>query len=80
MVRLTDGPDMTLDVYHGRKATIQQQQQPNIQEFVPTRPCESTVLFSMCKDAVSYVITGQAYFHMMLPRYCLQSKNKLSEL
>ena len=28
MVRLTDRPDMTLDVYHGRKTTIQQQQ-PN---------------------------------------------------
>ena len=28
MVRLTDRPDMTLDVYRGRKTTIQQQQQP----------------------------------------------------
>ena len=27
MVRLTDRPDMTLDVYHGRKITTQQQQQ-----------------------------------------------------
>ena len=27
MVRLTDRPDMTLDVYRGRKTTIQQQQQ-----------------------------------------------------
>ena len=26
MVRLTDRPDMTLDVYRGRKKTIQQQQ------------------------------------------------------
>ena len=25
VVRLTDHPDMTLDVYHGRKTTIQQQ-------------------------------------------------------
>ena len=30
VVRLTDCPDMTLDVYRGRKATIQQQQQLNI--------------------------------------------------
>ena len=29
MVRLTDRPDMTLDVYDGRKTTIQQQQQPS---------------------------------------------------
>ena len=28
MVRLTDHPDMTLDVYRGRKTTTQQQQQP----------------------------------------------------
>ena len=28
VVRLTDRPDMTLDVYHGRKTTMQQQQQP----------------------------------------------------
>ena len=27
VVRLTDRPDMTLDVYRGRKATMQQQQQ-----------------------------------------------------
>ena len=27
MVRLTDRSDMTLDVYRGRKTTIQQQQQ-----------------------------------------------------
>ena len=26
VVRLTDRPDMTLDVYRGRKTTIQQQQ------------------------------------------------------
>ena len=27
MVRLTDHPNMTLDVYRGRKTTMQQQQQ-----------------------------------------------------
>ena len=30
MVRLTDRPDMTLDVYRGRKTTIQQQQQSSV--------------------------------------------------
>ena len=29
MVRLTDRPDMILDVYRGRKTTIQKQQQYN---------------------------------------------------
>ena len=30
VVRLTDRPDMTLDVYHGRKTTMQQQQQIHV--------------------------------------------------
>ena len=30
VVRLTDRPDMTLDVYRGRKTTIQQQHNDNI--------------------------------------------------
>ena len=33
VVRLTDRPDMTLDVYRGRKTTIQQQQQQKIKEI-----------------------------------------------
>ena len=31
MVRLTDRPDMTLDVYRGRKTTMQQQQNLRVQ-------------------------------------------------
>ena len=31
VVRLTDRPDMTLDVYRGRKITTQQQQQPMLE-------------------------------------------------
>ena len=34
VVRLTDRPDMTLDVYRGRKTTIQQQQYSKVW-FVP---------------------------------------------
>ena len=30
VVRLTDRPDMTLDVYRGRKPTMQQQQQQQL--------------------------------------------------
>ena len=33
MVRLTDRPDMTLDVYRGRKTTIQQQGQDYVLQF-----------------------------------------------
>ena len=32
VVRLTDRPDMTLDVYRGRKTTIKQQQQQQQQQ------------------------------------------------
>ena len=33
VVRLTDRPDMTLDVYRGRKTTIQQQQQQQLEKW-----------------------------------------------
>ena len=35
MVRLTDRPDMTLDVYRGRKTTMQQQQQQMLKHETP---------------------------------------------
>ena len=34
VVRLTDRPDMTLDVYRGRKTTMQQQQQRAAVQFL----------------------------------------------
>ena len=33
MVRLTDCPDMTLDVYRGRKTTLQQQQKCYVESY-----------------------------------------------
>ena len=33
VVRLTDRPDMTLDVYRGRKATIQQHQTHDLTKY-----------------------------------------------
>ena len=54
VVRLTDRPDMTLDVYRGRKTTMQQQQQSNVLEgvgFLPKHfvmpPIQDTVQMSM---------------------------------
>ena len=35
VVRLTDRPDMTLDVYRGRKTTIQQHQQKSFGHVPP---------------------------------------------
>ena len=34
VVRLIDRPDMTLDVYHGRKTTMQQQQQIQVADLL----------------------------------------------
>ena len=41
-VRLTDRPDMTLDVYHGCKTTVQQQQQ--LEACTVSRFCPFTVI------------------------------------
>ena len=45
VVRLTDRPDMTLDVYRGRKTTIQQKIQQEILNFL-TRDLLSVVIMS----------------------------------
>ena len=37
VVRLTDRPDMTLDVYRGRKTTMQQQQQNQFPKLMATK-------------------------------------------
>ena len=37
VVRLTDRPDMTLDVYRGHKTTIQQQQNPKLSQICSYR-------------------------------------------
>ena len=41
VVKLTDHPDMTLDVYRGRKTTIQQQQQLETRKRVIGKQCRS---------------------------------------
>ena len=52
VVRLTDRPDMTLDVYRGRKTTKQQQQQ---QQYTLTlRRQEMTVLLIFILPAVLF--------------------------
>ena len=39
VVRLTDRPDMTLDVYHGRKTTIQSKNQRYVFLFLSENIC-----------------------------------------
>ena len=51
VVRLTDRPDMTLDVYHGRKTTIQQIN--NVNGNI------SGGSYSVCFIATSFLIGGQ---------------------
>ena len=54
VVRLTDGPDTTLDVYRGRKTTIQQQQQCRVMVSFITIPSvfkswkQASMLFITC--------------------------------
>ena len=58
VVRLTDRPDMTLDVYHGRKTTMQQQQQLHINLV------ELDLLFMFCGSNLSVT-------HCILLHFCL---------
>ena len=46
VVRLTDRPDMTLDVYRGRKTTMQQQQQNPLR----VDPISKHYLIHRCKQ------------------------------
>ena len=46
VVRLTDRPDMTLDVYRGRKTTMQQ----NLAEVLSRRHSVNKVMQSVCKN------------------------------
>ena len=45
VVRLTDRPDMTLDVYRGRKTTMQQQQQHHLMDIHNSIGVQNTVVF-----------------------------------
>ena len=61
VVRFTDHPDMTLDVYHGRKTTNQQQQQINntvqyvqqlLQDSQVSRKSEGNLSFFKVREAL----------------------------
>ena len=48
VVRLADRPDMTLDVYRGRKTTMQQQQQQPTTVILILKFEEFMIFFSVC--------------------------------
>ena len=49
VVRLTDRPDMTLDVYRGRKTTVQQQQQ-QLKILISKSKCSMPISLSVMKS------------------------------
>ena len=59
VVRLTDRPDMTLDVYRGRKTTIQQQQ--------PGEFCSRCII----KDTTSMMYDDTVYWYCPLGGFVL---------
>ena len=61
MVRLTDRPDMTLDVYRGRKTTMQQQQQ---QQSIPT----------LCKHPIFQETQGRKCCFKLSPSFVVIQK------
>ena len=50
VVRLTDRPDMTLDVYRGRKTTMQQQQQ----QILQLELSQGLIYFSLAVNIAPY--------------------------
>ena len=66
MVRLTDCPDMTLDVYRGRKTTVQQQQQQKI--HISPNKCPSCTKQPLLLSQKYCYITGN--LHEFLFTFC----------
>ena len=72
VVKLTDRPDMALDVYRGRKTTTQQQQQPTtfINIFTKLFVFKSKHLFQIklfnikrnAKDVLCYTISLKLHY------------------
>ena len=68
MVRLTDRPDMTLDVYRGRKTTTQQRQQQN-----PSKGIDRSVQTDPIKQSGQdlHCLPHQLHLLEAMPHRCL---------
>ena len=66
VVRLTDRPDMTLDVYRGRKTTMQQQQQQQQQQLLNHCIHESQISYAAWSDLILILMKGQLWYIMLL--------------
>ena len=73
VVRLTDYPDMTLDVYHGRKTTIQQQQQLRIYVITLQNSCINVDVSSLGIDGEKLLLPIMQVIKtssVMVENYC----------
>ena len=71
VVRLTDRPDMTLDVYRGRKTTMQQQQEATLQATHTTTQTTDDGFFSEVKTSTSST-TQVSYFMSIFLFFIIQ--------
>ena len=62
MVRLTDRPDMTLDVYRGRKTTIQKQQSFSFNMPI-TKPIRYVDDYFYEYGQYSFFLSNKVLFH-----------------
>ena len=82
VVRLTDRPDMTLDVYRGRKTTMQQQQQSAIRRelTLPTLPqiyvCKSVLYNSVIRRGFSSKAIPESQIRLIKDRLERKQKSK----
>ena len=70
VVRLTDRPDMTLDVYRGRKTTIQQQQVKQTSFFCLLQHWECKLIVTLFTYTVAaslmWIFMEGLYLHMLV--------------
>ena len=68
VVRLTDRPDTTLDVYHGRKTTMQQQQQLQGRYKYSQRIC--SFVEKSNKNKIMFPFTQTVFNYFLNPTMC----------
>ena len=80
VVRLTDRPDMTLDVYHGRKTTMQQQQQLTILDLLGDSAMEQ--FYCLCYNSRTDDLRFYDLFNSIsvISGRCLGDNEKLCEV
>ena len=65
VVRLTDRPDMTFDVYRGRKTTMQQQQYMTHIFLLGARGGHIVITLSVCLSVLNCFVSAQEPFEIL---------------